>query len=128
MRPLLAFTFALSACARPVSAPVAAVHTAAPRVEPAMSLSRFEPRDENPLASRRACSIGPSELACETKLLASVLRATPATPATPATGARAAPEVQAITREDGSVLYAQALRTGVSQARLRSSLPVTARR
>lgn len=125
MRPLLAFTFALSACARPVSAPVAAVHTAAPRVEPAMSLSRFEPRDENPLASRRACPIGPSELACETKLLASVLRATPAAPAT---GARAAPEVQAITREDGSVLYAQALRTGVSQARLRSSLPVTARR
>ncbi len=123
MRPLLAFTFALSACARPVSAPVAAVHTAAPRAEPSISLSRFEPRDENPRLSRRACPIGPSELACETKLLASALRATPAR-----SEHDKAPEVQAITREDGSVLYVQALRTGVSQARLRSSLPVTARR
>jgi hypothetical protein len=121
MRPFLLFTFALSACASPMSAPVAAVRTNAPDAE-SLSLSRFELSDPGQPGSRAACPIGPRELECETKLVASRRARTP-----PAERARE-PEGLAITSEDGSVLYAQALRTGVSQARLRSSLPVTARR
>jgi hypothetical protein len=116
MRRFLVFTFALSACASPMSAPVAAVRTAAPRAEPSLVLSRFELSEVSPPAWLPACPIGPSELECQTKLVQG-LRAR-----------SAATEVLSITGEDGAVLFAQALRTGVSQARLRSSLPVTARK
>jgi hypothetical protein len=122
MRRFLVFTFALSACASPMSAPVAAVRTAAPRAEPSFALSRFELSETSPATSFSACAIGPSELECQTKLVAS-LRARSA-----ASEPVAANEVLSITGEDGAVLFAQALRTGVSQARLRSSLPVTARK
>jgi len=122
MRPFLLSLLALSACARPMSAPVAVAHTGAPRAEP-LSLSRFELADVSAPAPRSACPIGPSELACETKLLASAVQAE-------ARGPDDAPDrdALAITGEDGALLYAQALRTGVSQARRRSSLPVTARK
>jgi hypothetical protein len=122
MRRFLVFTFALSACASPMSAPVAAVRTAAPRAESSLVLSRFELSEVSPPAWLPACPIGPSELECQTKLVQG-LRARSA-----ASEPVAATEVLSITGEDGAVLFAQALRTGVSQARLRSSLPVTARK
>lgn len=122
MRRFLLVTIALSACASPMSAPVAAARTAPPRSEMPLLLARFELTDTSPPTPSAPCSIGPSELDCETKLLVSSLRASSSSETV------AADDVLAITREDGSVVYAQALRTGVSQARLRSSLPVTARK
>lgn len=122
MRPFLLSLLALSACARPISAPVAVARSDAPRSE-VFSLPRFELGEANPRVKLTGCSIGPSELDCQTKLLASATRAG----ARPSDGA-ATSDVLTITRQDGAVLYAQALRTGVSQARLRSSLPVTARK
>lgn len=106
-----------------MSAPVAVAHTGAPRAEP-LSLSRFElARESRPAVPRGACRIGPSELECETKLLASAIRRDAET-----LEDAPARDVFAITGDDGALLYAQALRTGVSQARRRSSLPVTARK
>jgi hypothetical protein len=122
MRRFLVCAFALSACASPMSAPVAAVRTAAARAEPPFALSRFELSETSPATSLSACPIGPSELECQTKRVES-LRARSA-----ASEPVAANEVVSITGEDGAVLFAQALRTGVSQSRLRSSLPVTARK
>ena len=105
-----------------MSAPVAVARTDA-SVSEAFSLSRFELADASPAVRLTACKIGPSELDCQTKLLASATRAE-----VRSGDGVAGSDVLAITREDGAVLYAQALRTGVSQARLRSSLPVTARK
>lgn len=123
MRPFILTVLALSACARPMSAPVAGAHTHVPREAAPLSLSRLDLGAATPRSSRAPCRIGPSELECETKhTLASQF-------------SKGAPELSenrqsfAITREGGALIYAaQALRTGVSQARRRSSLPVTARK